>query len=161
MLDQVLSAAGLAENYRDAMLADLTDGQWTHAPAGLPFHPASIIGHLAVVHGFTAGMLEGRQPEIPTGWMELLAESAQARPGAVYPGKDLLMSELKANRRRVVEWLKTATAEALARPMTHPRLKAIFPTVGALAVGAVTVHDSTHAGQLSAWRRALGLELAI
>jgi hypothetical protein len=57
--------------------------------------------------------------------------------------------------------LTTATAEALARPMAHPRLKAFLPTVGALAIGALTVHDSTNAGQLSAWRRALGLELAI
>ncbi|MFB3892937.1 MAG: DinB family protein [Phycisphaerae bacterium] len=161
MKDQLLIAADVAERYRDAMLAGLTAEQWTQQPPDLPMHPASIVGHVAAVYGFVAGMMEGKAPALPQGWPQSMAHSAQCQPDTAYPPKDELLSVLKCARGRVIEALRKATPEDLARPIEHPRLKAIFPTVGALAISSLTVHDATHNGQLSSWRRAMGMELPI
>jgi hypothetical protein len=46
--------------------------------------------------------------------------------------------------------------EALARPAPE-RMRSRFPTVANVLLGLMTSHFASHLGQLSAWRRAVGL----
>jgi hypothetical protein len=160
MLENVIAAANMAQRYRDAMLSDLTHEQWTQTAPSLPYHPASIVAHLAAIEGCVLAVLEGRAPSLPEGWMEMV-HCAQAKPGATYPSKEKLLAALNDYRGQILSCLGKATPQELAAPVEHDMLKRIFPTHGALMVASLTVHESTHNGQLSAWRAAMGMELPI
>lgn len=161
MLEAIITSAGLVKSYGEAMLADLSDEQWTQIPEGVAMHPASIVGHVATSYGFGAAMLAGQEPSPPEGWMELFGPSAAAQADATYPPKETLLSVLNDTRAQVIEGLRTATPETLAQPIEDEQLREVFPTIGAVVIALLTVHESTHWGQLSAWRRAMGMELPI
>ena len=161
MLDAIITSVGLAKQYGTAMLADLSEAQWTQVPEGLAGHPASVVGHVAASHGFGVAMLAGQAPALPDRWMELFNASAAAQTDATYPSKETLLSALNDYRGQLVDGLRTATPETLTRPLADENLREMFPTIGVLIVALLTVHESSHWGQLSAWRRAMGLELPI
>ena len=50
-----------------------------------------------------------------------------------------------------------ATPEQLARPSTNPYTKEALPTVGDGVAFLLTGHLGVHLGQLSTWRRMIGL----
>ena len=54
-----------------------------------------------------------------------------------------------------------ADASALAQPVPDESLRAIFPTVGVMAVSAATSHIAVHCGQLAAWRNLAGFPSAL
>jgi hypothetical protein len=150
----------MSQGYRDAMLADVTPEQWTQTAPSLPYHPASIVGHLAMAEGFCIAMIDGKAPSLPEGWMEMV-HSAQAKPGLTYPAKETLLTALNEYHAQILARLTSATPQQLAAPVTHDMLKKIFPTHGALMLASLTVHEATHNGQLSAWRVAMGMQLPI
>ena len=55
----------------------------------------------------------------------------------------------------------TAVADAdpsvFAREMPNERVRAYMPTIGDFAVIMMTTHEAGHLGQVTAWRRAMGL----
>ena len=161
MLEAIITSVGLVKSYGEAMLADLSEEQWMQIPEGVGMHATSIVGHVATSHGFGAGMLAGWEPSLPDGWMDLFSQSAAARSDATYPQKETLLSVLNDTRARMIEGLRTATPEKLAQPLEDEQLRGVFPTIGALVIALLTVHESTHRGQLSAWRLAMGMELPI
>ena len=61
---------------------------------------------------------------------------------------------------RIVDAVKAASPESLARDFPNPRLRATLPTVGMAMVHILTSHQGVHLGQLSAWRRAQELPAA-
>ena len=161
MLKSILAATVIPLRYAEAMLADITDAQWTRELTATRTHPASIMAHLAVVEAMTLALLTQRPPQLPAGLSEQLRETAQITPGLAYPRKEDLLTAWRSDRQGILDWLRQADSEAFARPVDNEYLAALFPTVGALAVTSLTVHESTHLGQLSAWRRAMDLELPI
>jgi hypothetical protein len=50
-----------------------------------------------------------------------------------------------------------ASPEQLAQPPTNPRAKEAFPTLQELVAFLLSGHVGVHLGQLSAWRRMIGL----
>ncbi len=60
---------------------------------------------------------------------------------------------------RLVEVAFSKLTEAdLAKETPNERMRALFPKTGDVIVGLMTAHSGFHAGQLSAWRRAMGLK---
>ncbi len=98
----------------------------------------------------------------PESWQALFQPGSEPTGDlSRYPSK----AELVETFARADQTSKAAVAaapdEVLDRPNPIPSLQALFPTMRLLCAGLFTSHDSLHLGQLSVWRRALGLPRVI
>jgi hypothetical protein len=119
--------------------------------------PAWILGHLAFSADRARGFL-GAEKEMPEAWAPLFApESAPCTNRADYPPKDELWRALEQGFESLRRQAETATSEQLSQPSTHPRVKDALPTTRDLVAFLLTGHLGIHLGQLSTWRRMIGL----
>jgi DinB superfamily len=158
MKDLILHACNLNLRYSQGLAADVPEEQMCAQPVAgrVMNHPAFVLGHLAWVADMAAGFV-GLPPTCPEGWKELFDRGAQPLADrSRYPSKAVLLRALEDANARLAEGLTKAAPEVLAQPAPE-RARARFPTIGALLIFLMTSHQATHNGQLSAWRRAMGL----
>jgi uncharacterized damage-inducible protein DinB len=159
MFDLILPAFKLNLWYSQKLVADVPDEQMCAqpVPGRTMNHAAFLLGHLAWAAGDVAMNFLGLPPMCPAGWKELVGMGAQPLPDrSRYPSKAVLLKALEDAFARLGEAAPKASAEMLNQPGPE-RLRDRFPTVGSMLVGLMTSHHASHNGQLSAWRRALGL----
>ena len=159
MREYVMCAVEMNGEYAKMHLADIPAEQWTVQPEGVSMHPASIVAHLVVCNDFIQAGAGGR-PMLPEAWAKFADSPDAAAEPSDYPSKDELMSAFESTRARLIEILEQATPEQLAEA-TDEKMREIIPTQGALLVMSLTIHDGIHLGQLSAWRKAMGLPMHI
>lgn len=165
-LDAIIKQYDFNLAYAKELVRDLSNEQMTIVPsAGFENHPAFTLGHL--VSG-SAMLLEdmGAAFEMRNDWVEIFARKGprdQTRPDNVvskYPTKELLLTALEAEHTKVKERLKAMTEENLmANVKWH--FDKIMPTLLDLIYFMCITHEAMHLGQLSAWRRAMGLPSAL
>ena len=158
MKDMVISIYALGLSYAQKLVADVPDEQMCAqpVPGRVLNHAAFLLGHLIWAEDSALGLL-GRKPMLGPEWRESF--SMGKAPGddrSQYPSKETLIKTLEEVHGRLVAAFAEATPEVLAQPAPE-RLRGRFATVGTAAMGLMTMHRSLHLGQLSAWRRALGL----
>ena len=155
MADPFASALGISWTRNGAyalrMVEGLTDPQFVAQPwpAGskladgtprpLMNHPAWILSHLNIYqHPF------GPKSEI-------------ADLSLQYAPRLTLIADYARMHAEVEAALRAADPATLADPNPLERWRAMHPRVGDMLVTLVVKHESTHLGQLSAWRRAMGM----
>lgn len=144
--------------YAERLVADLAPAQFVAqpVPGRTMNHPAWILSHLNVYAPVCAAMLTRRAFEDP-GPHRYGAKSAPANDAAEYlPGPQLLAeySRLHAAAQRTLE---EADDRVFGEPTPLERWRGMHPTIGDMLVTLMVKHESGHLGQLSAWRRAMGL----
>jgi hypothetical protein len=157
MISDMLRSFAISMDYWRQLLADLNEEQITAQPIVGMNHAAWITGHLAYSFQMIGGEL-GLKPWLPPHWRRLFGTGS--RPDARtddYPNKNQLVAVLEDSRRRLSEALYSMTDHDLDRPLPDERYRHIFPTLGSAVLHILTVHTALHLGQLSAWRRAMGL----
>jgi hypothetical protein len=118
-------------------------------------------GHLATVRSAVAGIL-GATPTVPQPWGKLFGPgTTPSTDASIYPSKQELLDTHAAAQAAFRKALRAASPELLAQPNPIESLRWMMPTVGALGAGVLTTHDCLHLGQLSVWRRTLGLPRVI
>ncbi|HTI51061.1 MAG TPA: DinB family protein [Planctomycetaceae bacterium] len=143
--------------YCRMLVEDVTDEQLTVQPVPGVNHPAWILGHLAIATDSAARLL-GQRPACPPDWRAKFGPGSQVvADRSAYPPKSELLAAIEAGHARVAELVANAPADVLDRPHAAPFLKEELPTVGDLVAHLMTTHPTTHLGQLSAWRRLMGL----
>jgi uncharacterized damage-inducible protein DinB len=167
MIDLLLSYYDRNADYARRLVADVSDGQWCAQPtpgagagAGtLRNHAAWVIGHLTqVADKATGNFTLGLERRFPAGWDDLFhGKSQPTADRATYPDKAALMAAYEAAHARVADALRRADDSLLAKPTPHEGFRERFPTVGLALLHTMVGHECVHLGQLSAWRRALGL----
>lgn len=125
-------------------------------------HATFILGHLALYPAKLLALLEvpADAHKCPDDWVELFEAGAECRDdaeGALYPGLETLREKFFDGYRAAVAAVASADDERLLRPHPDAKRRELFPTVGATASFYLSGHVMTHLGQLSAWRRAMGL----
>lgn len=157
MLQTVIDVIEGNLGFLEKMVADVPAERMCHQPPGLPNHPAWQVGHLTVVRSGMARML-GASADVPEAWQALFGPgSTPSSDTTKYPAKDELLATLRRAHRVVVDAFKAADPAKLAAPHGVERLNALGPTLGHVVVTALTAHDGLHVGQLSDWRRVMGL----
>ena len=129
-------------------------------------HPAFVYGHLAIYPARCLAML-GQDPQDTTPserFVEVFSPTAQCQDdpdGTIYPG----MEEITALYFRGHERLQGALAEAgddvLARELPDEARRERFPTIGCAIDFLAGGHAMLHLGQVSTWRRCMGLGSAM
>ena len=144
--------------YCQAMMKDIDDLQLTYQPLPGVHHPAWILGHL-VLSSDGIAKLVGQPSGVSEAWGKLFGRGSQLQgERSLYPTKAVLLGALVQAHERAVEVLASAPPEAFAKPNPLPLepLK-VLPTVGNLITHLLTTHEAMHLGQLSFWRRCVGL----
>jgi hypothetical protein len=143
------------------MLADVDAADMCKQPNGLKNHAAWQAGHITFVRSLIVGMLGGT-PTTPESWGPLFGPNTEpAADVSRYPSKEELLATHGRTHTAIIAALAAAPEEGLAKPNPIEGLRWMFSTVGHLAAGVITTHDSLHLGQLSVWRRQLGLPRVI
>lgn len=157
MKTEVLAAHDVNIWYLDRLLEGLDEATLTKQPAGLKNHPIWIVGHLAWatdVSPFTRGHERLCSPR----WVELFGrQSEPVDDPSAYPPLAEVRAALREGHHRVAEGYLNATAAQLNAPNEHPLLSQIAPNVHSMAIFGMMGHEATHLGQLTCWRRAMGL----
>jgi hypothetical protein len=158
MLDAALNSYRLNLDYAHRLVADLSEDQLCAQPIeGRSMnHAAFVLGHLAWTSESMAGLLgaaDARGAEL----RELFGMGSQVHADRNrYPSKVELVQSLDNAHARLIDAVNRATPEKLAEPAPE-RMRSRFATLGHLVFGLMTSHEGVHLGQLSAWRRAMGL----
>lgn len=159
MFERERKLNGIMLNYCKLLTHDVDDAKLAEMPAPGVNHPAWILTHLAICTDY-AGNLFGQPPKCPKEWHQ------RGRPGSnvtsdrgLYASKHDLIAALEAGQARVSEAIGGATEEVLLRPhgIQLAFVKNTFSTVGDFVGHLMTTHTGFHLGQLSMWRRMVGM----
>lgn len=156
MFDRERKVYAVVLGFAKKAMADVDESKLTHQPHPGLNTPAWVIGHLCVVADYAAKML-GQPMTCPKEWHQSYGVGSDPAKPAVTPTKAELLACLEAQHARVSELAARATEEQLAAPNPFELVKGTFPTVGELLLHVMTAHPMLHLGQLSAWRRIMGL----
>ena len=141
---------GMAER----LVADLAPAQMVLQPSGVVNHPAWTLGHLVMSANGLAGLLE-LPSQAPDGWDRIFATGGiPSGDAADYPAREELLAALAAQHERNTAAVLQADPDWFAEPHPDERIRKYFPTVGDVVTFLMTSHETSHLGQISAWRRA-------
>ncbi|UCD76860.1 MAG: DinB family protein [Phycisphaerales bacterium] len=146
--------------YGRMLAEDIPADRFVCQPLPALNHPAFILGHITLVTSHALEVL-GRPDlaRISDGYRELFEAgcTCEAREER-YPPKDQIIAFYEKRHREAAAVIRETSEEALRQENPGSGEKRVrFPTVGALANFVVNCHHIAHLGQLSAWRRAMGM----
>lgn len=156
MITELLSCFDRTVEFLRDQVSDLSDEEIFRQPPGAPNHAAWTLGHMAYSCQAMACEL-GAEPWLGSEWESSFAYGTT--PGALpvqLSRKDVLLEALEdaANRLRAV--LCATDDTVLAAPPPDESARRFFPTTGHAVLQIMAAHTAYHAGQLAAWRRAVG-----
>ena len=143
--------------YLRKLIGDIPDERMVEQPLPNVNHPAWILGHLAWSTDRARQNLD-LPPEFPAEWTTLFGFGS--KPSASrgdYPPRDELVAAVERGFERLREQVASATPEQLGRPSPYPQTKDQLPAVADVLTVLLTGHLGVHLGQLSMWRRMIGL----
>jgi hypothetical protein len=159
MFDRERLMAAWLVDYAKLLLADIDESQMGVQPVAGMNTPRWIMGHLCVAIDY-AGRILGIEPICPREWVKSFGPGTDPANAPEVPKGELL-----ALFERVVTAVSSAAATAsedrLARPNTFEPVRQAFPTAGDFVAQLLVGHPAMHLGQLSAWRRVMGLKAVL
>jgi hypothetical protein len=163
----IAASARLGLGYAERLLKDVPPEQFARfARIGETViesnHPAFIYGHLSLYAPRIIEQLGGDPGAImpPSNFESLFSQAATCvddPDGSIYPPMAEVTSILLDGYRAVVDALEQADDAAFTAENPIERMRDKFPTKGAMHAFYVGGHFMLHMGQMSAWRRAIGL----
>jgi hypothetical protein len=157
MLDSELKVNRFLMGYARMLIGDIPDERMVEQPFPGVNHPAWNLGHLAWSTDRGRWLL-GLEPEFPSEWTTLFGFGSKPTASrGDYPSRDELIGAVERGFERLREQVAAATPEQLETPSPNSRTKEALPTVQDGLVLLLTGHLGAHLGQLSMWRRMIGL----
>lgn len=153
---------GLEKNhaYLVALVSDVPDDQLVAQPFNdgrKPMnHAAWVLSHLAVYRPIIAAMIRGDSFPDPLDHPYGM-KSSPLPDRTAYDSLDAILGRLEAGRAAVEAALRSAADSAWTAPAPLARWQSRWSSVGMAVPFLLLCHENMHLGQLSAWRRALGL----
>jgi uncharacterized damage-inducible protein DinB len=160
MLDSYLATINHSHSMLLKLVADLSDDQIVQQPAPKVNHPAWVLGHQIIVDSAFVKLITNKEPAtfIDDEWKatygqksEPVADKSKYKPKAFY------LEQLAILREQIMTGLHNMKPEDFQKPHPDPARRDRFPTIGHAVMLYGTWHEAYHAGQLSTWRRVLGL----
>ena len=156
----------LSLNYAERMLKDVSAEQFARfaAPGGQTIksnHGAFIYGHLSLYGPRILTQLGLPAPAVPDKFEAAFSKDAKCvddPDSSIYPSMSEITTFFFDGYKAASEALKVTSDAALHVPNPMPgRMTELFPTMGSMHNFYVGGHMMMHMGQMSAWRRMMGL----
>jgi hypothetical protein len=157
MIHEVAASWSRTVDYLRQLVADVPDEMLTRQIDGVVNHPAWVIGHVIYSCQAIGGEM-GIDPWLAADWAERFGTGTVPVEGRKdYPSKHDLLGALSDAQQRVNDRLLTLGDSGLTVPLPDEGYREIFPTLGHAVLHVLTVHTAIHVGQVTVWRRAVGL----
>lgn len=144
----------------ERLLKDIPADRFAFMPHPNMNHPAFCIGHLSLYPNRVFNLV-GRKDLVveKPGYAELFQAGVPCvNEQKKYPARDELVKHYFDRHRAVGELLPNIPEETwLTENPFEGRFRDLFPTVGLAVNFLMGSHQMVHLGQISAWRRAIGL----
>lgn len=147
-------------DYATRLVADLTDSQMVAQPSALVGivmnHPAWCLSHLNVYLPIMRQIIRGESIVDPKDHRYGMQSKPEA-DASCYATKAEIMAEFTAGHEAVIEELSRATDAIFDYDVKLERWQSRMPKAGIALPYLMLLHENQHLGQISAWRRAMGL----
>ncbi|MDP6112278.1 MAG: DinB family protein [Planctomycetota bacterium] len=157
MLSEILHTYTLNLRHLRRLVADLDDAEMVTQTGSAPNHAAWIIGHL--IHSCEAMCGEiGVDPWLTEDWRGLFGTGSTPLGNAdSYPSKGSLLTALDDAYSRLSDALSELGESGMLAPLPDMQYRKSLPTIGHALVHILASHTALHVGQLTVWRKAIGL----
>jgi hypothetical protein len=165
--DLIVPLSKFSFGLSEALLKDVPAAKFARlaTPGGVKVesnHPAFVFGHLAIYPARLAEAMGVSVPGavVPGTFVDLFAAGKPCLDdpeGTIYPTMDVITNAYWSGYRAILDAIVAADGAVLAKPHPNEKLRDRFPSVGALATFLITSHIMMHLGQVSAWRRMMGM----
>ena len=170
----IVAGAKRALQYAELMLKDVDPAKAGVKPRGVnnvvidTNTPTFVYGHLALYPARVLSLLGQPENEIAAikaleTWDALFKAGAPCEDdpeGTKYPKIGLLSDHFAKAHSAAMHALQHAQDTQLTAIFPDPARREVFPTVGAAINFLMVGHPMVHLGQVSAWRRCMGLKSA-
>lgn len=166
----IAASARLGIGYADRLMTGLTQENYARfATAGdRPIesnHPCFILGHLSLYPCRVVEQLGGDASSIvPTEAFDKLfnkdAKCVDDAGGDLYPSLESVVEAFRGAHDLAISTLEQTPNDAFDAENPNEGMRAKFPTIAAMHGFYLGGHLMIHMGQLSAWRRAMGMAAA-
>jgi uncharacterized damage-inducible protein DinB len=160
MLEHILRAFRFNLDLAAQLVHDINDEQACAQPHGVVNHPSWVLGHLCTSARGLVRILDA-DADLPDAWEGRFGRGST--PSAVasdYPAQFKLLEILRRVHMQAAQVVEATAAAQFAQPHPEAKLRSRFPTKGDYVVFLMTSHEMGHLGQITAWRRAMGLPSA-
>lgn len=150
----------LALSYAERLAADIPAEKFAHMPVANVNHPAFNFGHLAIYpERFFEIVGRGELAKPDQRFVDLFkAGTPCVEQDGRYPSKDEIMRRFSERWALVATTLPEVSDERYSEPTPiEGRMKELMPTIGAMVNFLCGSHLQMHLGQVSIWRRLIGL----
>ncbi|HEV2294587.1 MAG TPA: DinB family protein [Tepidisphaeraceae bacterium] len=133
--------------------ADLQPHEYLHRPTEKANCAAWTVGHLALSDRHVLMQLGAELPPLPDGFDQRFSRAEGCPEAGDFGDVAGILPTFDEHRTRLIEAVKRATPEQLAKPLEKPH--PMFKTLGEL-VSFMSAHTAMHVGQITIIRRSLG-----
>jgi len=156
VVDAVLLSWDKNLGYAKKLVADVPADRMVYQPAANMNHPAWVLCHLNAYHDVIVSLVRGQRFDDPKDHRFGMKSKPVADLNQ-YPSRADLIDAFARGHGLVAAALQSAGPDVWTRATELERWKPVLPTVGQALVYLMILHESTHLGQLSAWRRVQGM----
>ncbi len=167
-----LGPARLARGYAERLLAGVTPAMAARKPRNAEGgmidtnHPVFVLGHLSLYPGRLLTLIgaDASAAKTPDAWEALFKAGAPCHDdptGAIYPALAEVSERFYSGTDAALAVLEGVRDDVLARVNPHEAMRSRFPRVGDAVNFMASGHVMMHLGQVSAWRRCMGLGSAM
>jgi hypothetical protein len=144
-------------DYLREQVAGIAPADMVAQPNGIMNHPAWIIGHLTHACQELGGVI-GVQPWLPNDWAKRFGTgSVPVADMNAYESKERALAILGDAQSRIADAVGRLDDRQLDSPFPDELYREVFPTVRHALTQVLVGHAAHHVGQLSVWRKVMGL----
>lgn len=156
-MNAVLHSFAYGLDFLREQVADVDEKDMVAQPNGIINHPAWVIGHLTFACQMLGGAI-GLAEWLPRDWIKRFAPgSAPVADASRYETKENALARLSDAQSRLTEFVKGLDDAQLDAPFPVEAYLDVFPTIRHALTQVLVGHTANHVGQVSVWRRAMGL----
>ena len=157
--DYLVHSLGFTMNYARSLLKEVKEETFAHLPMPNFNHPAFVYGHLAVSGNFMLELLgrDDAKVELPFDTEPYTPTAICVEQDGRYSEMDVLVDSFFRVHDSALKTLPSVDPEIFAKANPVEGFNNMMPRVGDAVTFMCCSHTMMHLGQISMWRRAMGL----
>jgi hypothetical protein len=153
----VLHSFAYCFDFLREQVADVAAPDMVAQPNGVVNHPAWVIGHLTFTCQLLGGVI-GLPEWLPNDWAQRFGTgSTPIAHVSLHETKSDALAMLCDAQSRITQVVERLDDSRLDEPFPDESYRDVFPTIRHALTQVLVGHTANHVGQLSVWRRAMGL----
>jgi hypothetical protein len=159
----IVPGGQMALRYAEMLLGGITPETFARKPEGIDTNsPAFCFGHLTIYPELILEAIGRKDLAIDfADYQELFGagkECVDDPDGTIYPAMESILARFRERHAVAMEAIASTSDSEMLKENPRERTRPFLPTVGAALGFYLAGHMFTHLGQVSAWRRCMGLK---